>query len=228
MDVFSLRDQVICDYGRYPEVPRMTAGRAALVALMHRYLGGLLDPSVTLLEIHKLMYFAQEAGEPLRLRFRKAAYGPYAENLRHVLHTIEAHMTVGYADGGDRPDKEIRIVPGAHEEAERFLAADAYRSTRERLDRVAHLIEGFESPFGLELLSSVHWLQRHEALPRERLVEAMHTWNDRKRVFTPRQIGIAANRLQEQRWLDPSTPSDSGDATRRARSGAPSKPPNPT
>ncbi len=31
------------------------------------------------------MYFLQEAGEPLRLRFTKGLYGPYAENLRHVL-----------------------------------------------------------------------------------------------------------------------------------------------
>ena len=71
------------------EVPTMTAGRAALVELMHRYLGGLLDPFVTLLEVHKLMYFMQEAGEPLRLKYQKAPYGPYAENLRHVLHAIE-------------------------------------------------------------------------------------------------------------------------------------------
>ncbi len=199
---------------RTDEVPTMTPGRAALVALMHRYLAGLLDPFVTLLEVHKLMYFAQEAGEPLRLRFKKAPYGPYAENLRHVLHAIEGHMTVGYADGGDRPNKEIRLKPGAHEEAARFLASDEHRATRERLDRVAHLIEGFESPFGLELLSSVHWLLRHEAVPPERLVEAVHAWNERKRVFTPRQIGIAASRLQEQRWLDLSRPSHTGNATR--------------
>ncbi|MCX7101328.1 MAG: macro domain-containing protein, partial [Methylobacter sp.] len=50
------------------EVPTMTAGRAALVELMRRYLAGLLDPFVTLLEVHKLMYLMQEAGEPLRLR----------------------------------------------------------------------------------------------------------------------------------------------------------------
>src|SRR5262249_18344086 len=48
------------------EVPKMTSGRAALVILMHRYVGGLLDPFVTLLEVHKLMYFMQEAREPLR------------------------------------------------------------------------------------------------------------------------------------------------------------------
>src|SRR5258708_7938181 len=65
------------------EVPKMTPGRAALVVLMHRYLGGLMDPFVTLLEVHKLMYFMQEGGEPLRLQYAKALYGPYAENLRH-------------------------------------------------------------------------------------------------------------------------------------------------
>ena len=53
-------------------MPPMTPGRAALVELMHGYLGGLLDPFVTLLEVHKLMYFMQVAGEPLRLKFMKA------------------------------------------------------------------------------------------------------------------------------------------------------------
>lgn len=182
-------------------VPRMTAGRATLVTLIHRYLDGLLDPSVTLLEIHKLMYFAQEAGESLRLRFRKAYYGPYAENLGRVLHAIEGYMTVGYDDAGDRPDKEIRLVPGVHERAARFLASKPHRATHERLERVADLIEGFESPFGLELLSSVHWLLRHEGIPRERLVDAMHSWNERKRRFTPRQIGLTADRLRHLGWL---------------------------
>src|SRR5438093_4557083 len=49
------------------QVPKMTAGRAALVELMHRYLAGLLDPFVSLLEVHKLMYFLHEYGVQLRL-----------------------------------------------------------------------------------------------------------------------------------------------------------------
>ncbi|MEN3753692.1 macro domain-containing protein [Mangrovibacter sp. SLW1] len=82
------------------EVPRMTPGRAALVELMQRYLNGLLDPFISLLELHKLMYFMQESGEPLRLKYQKAHYGPYAENLRHVLSAIEGHLVSGYSDGG--------------------------------------------------------------------------------------------------------------------------------
>jgi len=184
------------------EVPKMTAGRAALVELMHRYLGGLLDPFVTLLEVHKLMYFLQEAGEPLRLRYKAAPYGPYAENLRHVLHAIEGHLIAGYDDGGDAPDKPLTLVPGAVEEASAFIAE--HRETRERFDRVASLAEGFESPFGLELLSTVHWVMRHESVHTlQDVVARTYAWNDRKRQFTPRQIGIAADVLTRQGWAQP-------------------------
>jgi O-acetyl-ADP-ribose deacetylase (regulator of RNase III) len=78
------------------EVPKATPGRAVLVGLIERYLAGLMDPSISLLEVHKLMYFAQEAGEPLRLRYVKAQYGPYAENLRHVLAAVEGYLLSGY------------------------------------------------------------------------------------------------------------------------------------
>jgi O-acetyl-ADP-ribose deacetylase (regulator of RNase III) len=184
------------------EVPKMTAGRAALVELMHRYLGGLLDPFVTLLEVHKVMYFLQEAGEPLRLRYKPAPYGPYAENLRHVLHAIEGHLIAGYDDGGDAPDKPLTLVPGAVEDAAEFLAE--HRETRERFDRVASLAEGFESPFGLELLSTVHWVMRHESVHTlQDVVARTYAWNDRKRQFTPRQIGIAADVLTRQGWAQP-------------------------
>src|SRR5271170_1680244 len=116
------------------DAPKMTAGRAALVVLMHRYLGGLMDPFVTLLEVHKLMYFMQEAGQSLRLRYAKASYGPYAENLRHVLHAIEGHLVSGYPDGGDSPDKQIELVPGAVVDAQVFLKED--RQTKVRFERV--------------------------------------------------------------------------------------------
>ncbi len=185
---------------RSREVPTMTAGRAALVVLMHRYLGGLMDPFVTLLEVHKLMYFMQEAGEPLRLQYAKAPYGPYAENLRHVLRAVEGHLVSGYADGGDAPDKQIELVPGAVKDAEAFLVEKG--GTRERFDRVAELVEGFETPFGLELLSSVHWVvNRENVTSAEDAVSKVYAWNERKKRFSPRQIGIAFETLRAKGWL---------------------------
>ena len=183
------------------EVPKMTAGRAALVELMDRYLRGLLDPSVSLLEVHKLMYFMQEAGEPLRLKYRQAPYGPYAENLRHVLHAIEGHMVSGYADGGDRPDKPLSLVPGATTEASSFL--ERHTDTQARFDQVSALVEGFESPFGLELLSTVYWVLKHEKPESvDEVVERTYDWNERKHQFTPRQIGLAVDVLADRGWAD--------------------------
>ncbi len=184
------------------EVPTMTAGRAALVELIHRYLGGLLDPFVTLLEVHKLMYFMQEAGEPLRLKYVKAPYGPYAENLRHVLHAVEGHLIAGYADGGDAPDKPLSLVPGAVDEAKGFL--DQHEISRTRFERVTRLVDGFESPDGLELLSTVHWVMSREgAAHHDSVARQVYDWNTRKRQFTPRQLAIAEERLKSQDWLSP-------------------------
>lgn len=177
----------------------MTSGRAALVELMHRYLGGLLDPFVTLLEVHKLMYFIQEAGESLRLQFKPAPYGPYAENLRHVLRAVEGHLISGYADGGDAPDKPLTLVPGAVEEAERYLAT--HEATHKRLDRTTALVEGFETPYGLELLATVHWVVTQEfAQSVPDIAARVHDWNPRKRQFTLDQIDLASTRLREQGW----------------------------
>lgn len=183
------------------EVPRMTPGRAALVELMQRYLNGLLDPFISLLELHKLMYFMQESGEPLRLKYQKAHYGPYAENLRHVLSAIEGHLVSGYSDGGDIPDKQLTLVPGAAKEAQMFL--EQREDTLYRFQRVSELVDGFESPFGLELLSTVHWTLRHESLKSsEEIAEYIYSWNERKRKFTPRQISLAIDTLHRKGWLN--------------------------
>lgn len=192
------KDQIAHRY----EVPKMTPGRAALVELMQRYLSGLLDPFVTLLEVHKLMYFMQEAGESLRLQYVKHHYGPYAENLRHVLNAVEGHFVAGYADGGDAPDKPLTLVPGAAKDAKAYL--DQHVASRERIERVTQLVEGFESPSGLELLATVHWVMSHEnAREPERIERQIYDWNSRKRQFTSRQLVIAQQRLRQQGWINP-------------------------
>lgn len=123
--------------------PRMTPGRAALVGLMDRYLGGLLDPFVTLLEVHKLIYFMKVSGEPAleRLPVVKGPYGPYAENLTHVLRESDGYFISGYRDGGDARDKELELVPGAVTAANRFL--QEHPDTRARFVRVVDLVSGF-------------------------------------------------------------------------------------
>ncbi len=168
----------------------MTLTRAVLVSLMDRYQRNLLDPFMTLLEVHKLMYFMQATGENLRLRFEKGRYGPYADTLRYVLRPLEGHLIWGYEDGGDAPNKQLELVPGAVDEAAAFL--EKYPRTQERLARVVDLVEGFETSFGLELLATVHWVAKeHSPATDDQIMAYTYAWNPRKRQFSERQIGIA-------------------------------------
>ncbi len=182
------------------KVPNLTVGRAALLVLMRRYLAAVMDPFVTLLEIHKLMYFMQESGEGLKLQYNKGLYGPYAQNLRHVLTIMEGHFITGYGDAEDNPEREINLLPEVLPRAEGFL--EDHPSTRKHFQRVVDLISGFETPFGMELLSTVHWVANNEgAITADQAVSKTYSWNDRKRMFLEKHIRLAWDILERKGWL---------------------------
>lgn len=180
--------------------PKMTAARALFIKLMDQYAA--LHYRRTLLEIQKLAYFLQEAGEPLRLRFEKGLYGPYAHNLNKVLEILEGHYIRGYGDS-QKPDTEIELLPHAVEEADAFLKQ--HQESLQRLERVSEVIAGFETPYGMELLSSVHWVGAHDkpAAGDEKIAaQAVQKWNDRKHaMFQPHHVQVAWERLKQQHWL---------------------------
>lgn len=180
--------------------PMMTPGRAALIGTIERY--AIPGYDLSLLEIQKLAYFLQSAGEPLKLNFVKGKYGPYAENLNHVLQRIEGHFIRGY---GDRSiNSKISLLSGASEEAESFV--QFHPETLERLERVSTLIDGFETPYSMELLSTVHWIAQEEnstaVHDAATVVAGVWSWNDRKKaLFKVDHIKMALERLRNQCWL---------------------------
>lgn len=187
--------------------PIMTPGRAAIVALAGAYLDRGLAISLTTLEIQKLAYFMQVAGEQLRLRYTAHHYGPYADALRKVLEVMEGHFITGLGDDAAKPDIEIELLPGAREEAE--LALRTAASTRQHIERVIELIEGFEDPYGLELLASTHWVMAHEpdaARDRRKSAAAVASWSARKAaLLRPEHVGAAWDRLHSTHWV-PTSP----------------------
>lgn len=189
--------------------PRITPARALFIKLMDAYAA--LEYSRTLLEVQKLAYFLQEAGEPLRLNYEAGHYGPYAANLNKVLELMEGHFIRGYGDS-QKPQAEIELLPGAVEDATEFLADKS--ESLARLQRVAELIEGFETPYGMELLATVHWVA-HRGGPKSdtkaadvaAAIEQVHAWNPRKQqVFKPDHIRTAWDQLIQQGWMGEAVP----------------------
>ena len=155
------------------------------------------------LEIQKLAYFLQAAGEPLTLDFAKDKYGPYAAKLNHVLQRMEGHYIRGY---GDRTHgaKPIHIYDEAVDEARAYLVGRPV--TLHRFSRVGELIEGYETPYGLELLATVHWVVAREDMCAQvdaaLAITGVHKWNKRKRdLFSGNHIAGAWDRLKAQEWF---------------------------
>lgn len=180
--------------------PNITLTRALLIKLLQVY--QVLGYPHSLLEVQKLMYFMDVLlGNELKLQFAKKQYVPYTNKINHILQDMENHFTRGY---GDRVQKaEIRLLEGALDSANEFLS----NHTRylEKITQIERLIDGFETPFGMELLSTVHWVAKHECnqpLLREQIIYKIHQWSARKKqLFQPYHIESAINRLQEEKWL---------------------------
>lgn len=183
--------------------PRMTAGRAALVGVVDRYTRQALN-APSLIETQKLMYFLQTAGEELQLKFEPNHYGPYADNLRHVLAEVEGHLLVGFGDGSAKVLDAVPLapVPGAVEMAEGYLAS--HPETKSRMEQVLDLAEGYESAYGMELLATVHWVAARapEGTADTAVAEKVTEWSPRKAsMFTPKHIDIALHVLRSHGWL---------------------------
>lgn len=188
---------------RKNSVPSMNVGRAILVRLMHRYARRSIDPFVTLPEIHKLIYFMKICGEPSlsRIVLEKGEYGPYAANLSKALEEIDGYFITGY--GFNRKDigRELRLVPGAIEDAKKFLKGRT--DTHKYIGKVERLIDGFETAIGLELLSTVHWIiERESPKSRDDVVSKVYGWNEGKKKFSSRQIMLAIDVMSKKNWID--------------------------
>lgn len=190
-------------------VQKLTPARAMISELIRRYWA--LGMDCSLLEIQKLAWFLQrfieknELANSLKLNFEAKNYGPYAYNLNHLLNSLDG----SYLTSEKRiPDcKPLDVIWFKQEKIENisiYLKTEA-KEYLPVLNQASDLIDGFESPFGLELLATVDWiLHEMDSKPtvesvRRHISEwpAGKEWADRKlSLFDDNSINFALERLQ--------------------------------
>lgn len=187
-------------------VEKLTPARALVAELVRRY--WVLGIECSVLEIQKLVYFLDrvidelELDNPLRLEFSANRYGPYADRLRHLLDTLDGsylHCSKRLADA--TPTDTIWFEQAKTERVVAFLKSEA-KAYAAALEKTSELIEGFESPLGMELLATVHWLLAEEGCrpTLEAVREALAHWPDnagqrKQRLFDDRMLTLALERL---------------------------------
>jgi O-acetyl-ADP-ribose deacetylase (regulator of RNase III) len=190
-------------------VEKLTAARALIAELVRRY--WVLGFECSLLEIQKLAYFLentieeQQLPNPLNLAFKANKYGPYSDKLKHLLDGLDGsylHCEKRLADAG--PRDAIWFEENKKEKVAAFLTTPDAKQYRPALEATNDLIDGFQSPLGLELLATVDWLINHDGvLPRvELLQEAIKKWPGGKasaerksKLFDDRLLTVAIERL---------------------------------
>lgn len=132
----------------------------------------------------------------------KNSYGPYSDKLRHALNRLEGHVIGGLADGVGVA--KVEPAADALAEADEFLAEGTHADLVQRVERVARLIDGLLSPYGMELLATAHWVITYEQTGPEfeQVLSAVHAWNTRKaKIIQPAHVRAAMARLVEQKWM---------------------------
>jgi hypothetical protein len=191
-------------------VEALTPARALIAELVRRY--SILDLECTNLEVQKLAWFLQRSvirlgvSNPLKLRFVADKYGPYADRLRHLLNALDGsylHCEKRLADAG--PFDPIWFETAKQQTVDAYLHSDTCRAYLPALEATAELIDGFESPLGMELLATVDWLRYEQKLEPNvaALKQGLSHWpggenaTQRKlRVFDERLLNLALTRLR--------------------------------
>jgi hypothetical protein len=120
----------------------MNMARARVLLLLDRYCK--ISKVLTIQGVHALLYHLQEAGEALRLRFKKETWGPCAENLHRVLETFEGHFVLGFGEGRNPWEGPIRVLDDAVQEAEELVAAQPRHGGSEWESRMERIIKSIE------------------------------------------------------------------------------------
>lgn len=192
-------------------VEKLTPARALIAELVRRY--WVLGIECSLLEIQKLAWLLQRRvrmlglDDPLKLDFVPHKYGPYAHGLHHMLNSLDGsylHCEKRLADAGPTDviwfEEERRPRIGA------YLRSGEGRPYHEALEQTGALIDGFQSPLGMELLATVDWLLSEGGVePTVPAVKAgLSEWPGGKpagqrklALFDDRVIELALKRLME-------------------------------
>jgi O-acetyl-ADP-ribose deacetylase (regulator of RNase III) len=189
-------------------VEKLTPSRALVAEIVRRY--WVLGIECTLLEVQKLAWFIETSvkdlglDDPLRLEFKAHRFGPYADKLRHVLDNLDGsylHCHKRISDAG--PLDVIWFEDSKREFLEAYFTSPDAKVYKPALEATARIIDGFESPLGMELLATVDWLRRNGVEPKlDEMIKAIHAWpggegsaQRKAKIFDERLVSMALERL---------------------------------
>lgn len=177
---------------------RLTPVRAMLLQLLYRYRA--LGEFTSEFAAEKLSYFLQRFGDKqLKLEFHKGVYGPYSGKVRHILYAINGYYLKGFEQKDTKPFESLELIVEKSSEVRKYLEDNLSQSDKSRLEMISSFIDGFESPYGLELLATVDFIiQEKKSLNIATIKTGLSDWSQRKfKLFKEQHIQLALDHLHK-------------------------------
>ncbi len=192
-------------------VDKLTPARALVAEMVRRYC--VLGINCSILEVQKLAWFIERGikrsivNDSLKFEFVADKFGPYSHNLQKILDALDGsylHCDKRLADAG--PTDLIWFNGDRRDILSEYLNSSEGKVYACVLEWASSTIDGFESPFGMELLATVDWLLEEDGVEPsvECIIDGLKNWagdkiaSQRKlKIFNERSILIALDQLDK-------------------------------
>jgi O-acetyl-ADP-ribose deacetylase (regulator of RNase III) len=192
-------------------VEKLTPARAIIAEMIRRY--GVLGLECSILEVQKLAWVLSRViarcglKDPLRLSFSADKFGPYADKMRHLLNALDGsylHCEKRVADAS--PFDAVHFDTEMQERLSAYFVTSDGAPFVEAVNKTDQLIDGFQSPLGMEALTTVDWLlERQHAEPTLiGIRQALNQWPGgegaairKQRLFSDKLLDASIERLKK-------------------------------
>lgn len=190
-------------------VEKLTPARALMAEIVRRYC--VLGIDCSILEVQKLGWFVQrgvnrlKVHDPLQFDFGANKYGPYSHKLTKLLDNLDgSYLCCDKRLADADPFDLIWFNPSKKDFVNAYLNSGEGKTYSAALAWSSNVIDGFESPLGMEVLSTVDWLvEKQNIVPNTSdIIDGLRNWpgeqaaGQRKlRLFDRRLVELALVQL---------------------------------
>ena len=190
-------------------VEKLTPARALVAEIVRRYC--ILGIDCSVLEVQKLGWFLQrginhlEIKDPFRFDFAANKYGPYSHRLTKLLDNLDgSYLCCDKRLADASPMDLIWFNSSKRDIIQAYLNSGEGKTFLAALEWSSAVIDGFESPLGMELLATVDWLVAKEGIEPtpDNVLTGLQKWpagataGQRKaKIFDHRLIAVALEQL---------------------------------
>jgi len=192
-------------------VEKLTPTRALVSEMIRRY--GILGFECSFIEVQKLCWFLERSvqhfhlANPMKFKFQAGKYGPYSDPVQHLLNALDGSYLQSEKRVRDSdPLDPIHFKDERRDFVELYIRSGDAKPYGDAIDFATTVIDGFESPYGMELLATVDWLvsRQNVSTDANSLFEALGRWpyskeaaERKQKIFSADALQIAAETLTE-------------------------------